>query len=356
MSDFIHLHNHTHYSLQDGACTVDSLIEAAKKNNMQSVALTDHGVMFGIAEFYKKAKKEGIKPIVGMEAYIVTDGSRFDRGKGEENTGRKRTKHYNHLILLAKNMQGYQNLSKLSTLGHTEGFYYKPRIDLELLRQYREGLVCSSACAGGIIAVDLVNNDYDKARETTKIFKEIFEEDFYLEIQDHNMEVEKAVLEGMPKLAKEFGIKLIATNDCHYIEREHSIPHNILLLLSDKNGADYRQLRYGTDQIYFKSADEMKKLFKDYKGAIENTLEVDSKIDLNLDHSGHLFPVFPIPEDSPAKTLDEYFELLANEGLHKKFKEITPEIDERFSFEINTIKQMGFAGYFLIVQDFINSV
>ena len=355
MSDFIHLHNHTHYSLQDGACTVDSLIQAAKKNNMQSVALTDHGVMFGIAEFYKKAKKEGIKPIVGMEAYIVTNGSRFDRGKGEENTGRKRSKHYNHLILLAKNKQGYQNLSKLSTLGHTEGFYYKPRIDLELLRQYREGLVCSSACAGGVIAVDLVNNDYNKARENAKIFKEIFEEDFYLEIQNHNMEVEKAVLEGMPKLAKELGIKLIATNDCHYIEPEHSIPHNILLLLSDKNGTDYRQLRYGTDQIYFKSAEEMKKLFKNYKGAIENTLEIDSKINLNLESPGHLFPVFPIPKDSPAKTIDEYFELLANEGLYKKFKEITPEVSERFNFEINTIKQMGFGGYFLIVQDFINS-
>ena len=355
MSDFIHLHNHTHYSLQDGACTVDSLIQAAKKNNMQSVALTDHGVMFGIAEFYKKAKKEGIKPIVGMEAYIVINGSRFDRGKGEENTGRKRSKHYNHLILLAKNKQGYQNLSKLSTLGHTEGFYYKPRIDLELLRQYREGLVCSSACAGGVIAVDLVNNDYNKARENAKIFKEIFEEDFYLEIQDHNMEVEKAVLEGMPKLAKELGIKLIATNDCHYIEPEHSIPHNILLLLSDKNGTDYRQLRYGTDQIYFKSAEEMKKLFKNYKGAIENTLEIDSKINLNLESPGHLFPVFPIPKDSSAKTIDEYFELLANEGLYKKFKEITPEVNERFNFEINTIKQMGFGGYFLIVQDFINS-
>jgi DNA polymerase-3 subunit alpha len=341
--------------LQDGACTVESLIHAAKENGMQSVALTDHGVMFGIAEFYKKAKKEGIKPIVGMEAYIITEGSRFERGKGEENAGRKKSKHYSHLILLAKNMQGYQNLSKLSTLGHTEGFYYKPRIDMELLRKYRDGLVCSSACAGGVVAVDLVNNDYNKARSTAKMFKEIFEEDFYLEIQDHNMEVEKAVLEGMPKLSRELGIKLIATNDCHYIEREHAIAHNILLLLSDKNGADYRQLRYGTDQIYFKTSEEMKKLFKDYKGAIENTLEVDSKIDLNMDNPGHLFPVFPIPEDSPAKNLDEYFELLAIEGLHNKFNEITQEIDERFKFEINTIKQMGFSGYFLIVQDFINA-
>jgi len=355
MSDFIHLHNHTHYSLQDGACTVDSLVQAAKKNNMKSVALTDHGVMYGIAEFYKKAKKEGIKPIVGMEAYIVSEGSRFDKGKGEESNGRKRSKHYNHLILLAKDKQGYKNLSKLSTLGHTEGFYYKPRIDLELLRKYRDGLICTSACIGGIISPHLINNDYDKAREIAKIYKNIFEEDFYLEIQDHNIEKEKPVLEGMPKLSKELGIKLVATNDCHYIEPDHAIPHNILLLLSDKNGADYRQLRYGTDQVYFKSSDEMVKLFKGYKGAVENTFEIDSKIDLNLDFEGHLFPVFPIPEDSPAKTLEEYFELLAVEGLHKKIKDITSEVEERFNYEIDTIKKMGFAGYFLIVQDFINS-
>ncbi|MCL5031562.1 MAG: DNA polymerase III subunit alpha [Bacteroidetes bacterium] len=361
MSDFVHLHNHTHYSLQDGACTVDGLVQAAKKNNMHAVALTDHGVMYGIAEFYKKAKKEGIKPIIGMEAYVVSEGSRFDKGKSDDansdktGSGKKRSKHYNHLILLAKNQQGYKNLSKLSTLGHTEGFYYKPRIDLELLRKYRDGLICSSACAGGVVATHLVNNNYDKAREVAKTYKEIFEEDFYLEIQDHNMEVEKPVLEGMPRLAKELGIKLLATNDCHYIEPDHAIAHNILLLLSDKNGTDYRQLRYGTDQVYFKSSDEMKKLFKNYKGAIEHSLEIEEKIDVNLDGSGYFFPVFPIPNYSSAKTLEEYLEVLAREGLQNKVKDINPEVEERFNFELETIKQMGFAGYFLIVQDFINS-
>jgi DNA polymerase-3 subunit alpha len=354
MSDFIHLHNHTHYSLQDGACTVEDLVAAAKRNNMHAVALTDHGVMYGIAEFYKKAKKEGIKPIIGMEAYVVSEGSRFDKGK-ENNLGRKRTKHYNHLILLAKNNTGYKNLSKLSTLGHTEGFYYKPRIDLELLRKYNEGLICSSACAGGVVSVHLRNDDYQKAKETAITYQEIFGDDFYLEIQDHNMEVEKPILEGMPKLSKELGIKLVATNDCHYIEKDHSIPHNILLLLADKTGQDYRNLRYGTDQVYFKSQEEMIKIFKGYKGAIENTLEIESKVNLNLEFEGHHFPVFPIPKDSPAKTPDDYFELLANEGLHKRFDKITPEIRERFEFEIATIRDMGFAGYFLIVQDFINS-
>ena len=164
--------------------------------------------------------------------------------------------------MLAKNKEGYKNLSKLSTLAHTEGFYYRPRIDLELLKKYKEGLICTSACAGGIIAPHLINGDYDKARQTAKTFKEIFEDDFYLEIQDHGMDIEKPVLENMPKLANELNIKLVATNDCHYIEPEHAIPHNILLNLSDKNGADYTQLRYGTDQIYFKSAKEMVKLFK----------------------------------------------------------------------------------------------
>ena len=355
MSDFIHLHNHTHYSLQDGACTVDGLIKAAKKHNMKSVAITDHGVMYGAAEFYNKAKKEGIKPILGMEAYIVVEGSRFDRAKAEEVNNKKKSKHYNHLIVLAKNKQGYDNLSRLSTLGHTEGFYYKPRIDLEILKQYREGLICTTACAGGVVSTDLVNGKYEKAREVAKKFKDIFEDDFYLEIQDHGMDVDKPILEGMPKLSKELGIKLVATNDCHYIEHEHAIAHNILLLLSDKNGADYTQLRYGTDQVYFKSSDEMTKIFKKYKGAIEHTLEIEEKVDLKLDIEGYHFPNFPIPKESKAKNLDEYMELLARQGLEKKFKVITPEIEDRFNFEIKTINEMGFPGYFLVVADFINA-
>lgn len=355
MSDFIHLHNHTHYSLQDGACTVKDLVFAAKKNNMKSVAITDHGVMYGAAEFYKTAVIEGIKPIIGMEAYIVREGSRKDRGSKNEATGKRKKKYYNHLILLAKNQTGYKNLSRLSTLGHTEGFYYKPRIDLELLREHSEGLICTSACAGGVVSAHLVNGDYQKAKQTAITYKEIFGDDFYLEIQDHGSEIDKPILEGMPKLSKELGIKLVATNDCHYIEKDHAIPHNILLLLSDKNGADYRELRYGTDQVYFKSSEEMKSLFKNYKGAIENTLEIDEKIDLKFDFNGHHFPQFPIPENSSVKTLEDYFEVLAKEGLEKKKIDVTLEIEERFNFEIKTIKEMGFAGYFLIVQDFINS-
>ncbi len=355
MSDFIHLHNHTHYSLQDGACTVDSLIMAAKKHNMHAVALTDHGVLFGALEFYNKAKKHGIKPIIGMEAYIVTDGNRTDRGKTEELPGKKRAKPYKHLILLAKNKTGFKNLSKLSTIGFTEGYYYKPRIDIETLRAHSDGLICATACIGGIVSVHLRNGDYNKAKETSVTFKEIFGEDFYLEIQDHGMDADKFILEGMPKLSNELGIKMVATNDCHYIEREHAAAHNILLLLSDKEGRDYRQLRYGTDQIYFKSQEEMIKLFKNYDGAIENTLEIDGKINLNLEFEGHHFPQYPLPEDANTKSLDEHFEMLAHDGFRKKFAQPSPEAKERFEFELDTIKKMGFSSYFLIVQDFINS-
>jgi len=356
MGDFVHLHNHSHYSLQDAACTIDGLIEAAVKDNMHALALTDHGVMFGVSEFYKKCKKAGIKPIIGMEAYIVMDGSRFDKGVEKNGFGRKRSKHYNHLVLLAKNEIGYKNLIKLSSLGHTEGFYYKPRIDLELLRERGEGLICTTACPAGPVSSHLVNGDFDKARETALTLKEIFGDDLYLEIQDHGLDIEKPILEGMPKLSEELDIKMIATNDIHYIEHEHSIAHNILLLLSDKSGdANYKQLRYKTDQVYFKTTEEMKQLFSKYKGAIENTLEIEKKINLELDGTRLYYPEFPIPDDSEAKTLDDYFELLARQGLEAKYEKITPEVEDRFNFEVGVIKQMGYSGYFLITQDFINA-
>ena len=355
MSDFVHLHNHSHYSLQDGACTVDGLINATLKNKMHSIALTDHGVMYGASEFYRKSKSLGIKPIIGIEAYIVMDGSRFDRGS-KSGGGRKQSKHYNHLVLLAKDKVGYHNLIKLSTIGHIEGFYYKPRIDLESLKLRKEGLICTSGCLAGPISAHLINGNYRKAQETAITLQEIFGDDFYLEVQDHGLDIDKPILEGMPKLSKELGIKLVATNDIHYLEKEHSIAHNILLQLSDKTGtADYKKLRYKTDQVYFKSADEMKELFKNQKDAINNTLEIEAKTNLCLDFEGHHYPQFPIPHESQAENPDEYFGLLARAGLEKKFRNITPEIEDRFNYEMRVIKDMGFSGYFLVVQDFINA-
>ena len=355
MTDFIHLHNHSHYSLQDAACSVEALVLAAKRHDMHAVALTDHGVMFGVSEFYKKALKEGIKPIIGMEAYIVVDGTRFDRKGDEPDYGIKK-KHYNHLVLLAKNNIGYKNLMKLSTIGHIEGFYYRPRIDFETLQKYSEGLICTTACPAGPISSALINDDYAKARRIAIQLKELFGDDLYLEVQNHGLQIEQPLLDGMPKLARDLNIKLVGTNDIHYIEKEHAIPHNVLLCLGDKTGTvDYKDLRYGTEEIYFKSAEEMKKLFKNFKGAIEHTIEIEEKINVNLKAEGHLFPHFPIPKDSKAKSLDEYFVMLAEEGLQKRFKTITPEIEDRFRYEVRVINEMQYPGYFLVVQDFINA-
>lgn len=358
MPEFVHLHNHSHYSLLDGAATIDDLISAAKRNEMKALALTDHGVMFGIVEFYKKAKKAGIKPILGSEFYIVPKGSRFDKsdqsgnGKGAKRSG------YHHIVLLAKNNTGYHNLVKLSTLGHTEGFYYKPRIDVPLLREYSEGIVCLSACAGGVVAAHLVDGNYDEARNAAITYKEIFGDDFYLEIQNHNYAPEKNVLEGMPRLAKELGLKLIGTNDIHYIEKEHAIPHNVLLKIPDANSTnaqDIDVLRYGTDQIYFKSAAEMHEVFKAFPEAIESTLEVAEKCNVELDLKTNHMPNFPIPPEAGVTTLNEYLEKLVHEGVEKRYPTITVEIKERVRRELDIITSMGYAGYFLIVYDFIRA-
>ena len=358
MPEFVHLHNHSHYSLLDGAATIDDLVNAAVRHNMKALALTDHGVMFGTIEFYKKAKKAGIKPILGSEFYIVTRGSRFDKSEqsGNGRTGKRNV--YHHIVLLAKNNTGYNNLVKLCTLGHTEGFYYKPRIDAELLREYSEGVLCLSACAGGVVAAHLVDGNYDQAKEAALVYKEIFDDDFYLEIQNHNYEPEKNVLEGMPRLAKELGLKLIGTNDIHYIERDHAIPHNVLLKIPDANSTnaqDIDVLRYGTDQIYFKSASEMHEVFKEWPEAIESTLEVAGKCNVELDLKTNHMPKFPIPEDAGVDTLDDYFEKLTLEGIRERYDEITPEIEERVRKELDVIKTMGYAGYFLIVYDFIRA-
>ncbi len=355
MPQFIHLHNHSHYSLLDGAATINALIGAAKRYEMPALALTDHGVMFGAVEFYKKAKKAGIKPILGSELYILTKGSRSERQE-EGGNGRAHKRSYHHIVLLAKNNTGYKNLMKLCTLGHTEGFYYKPRIDVPLLREYAEGLVCLSACAGGIVAAHLVDGNYETAREVALIYKEIFGDDFYLEIQNHNYAPEKNVLEGMPRLARELGIKLIGTNDIHYIEREHAIPHNVMLKIPDANSTnaqDIHVLRYGTDQIYFKSAEEMHRVFADYPEAIESTLEVAEKCNVELDLKKNHMPDFPIPPDAEVDTLDEYFEKLVSEGIERRYEVVTPEIRDRVRLELDVVKRMGYSGYFLIVSDFI---
>ena len=360
MPEFIHLHNHSHFSLLDGAATIDGLVQSAVQNKMPAVALTDHGVMFGAIEFYKTAKKAGVKPILGCEVYIVTKGSRFDKEVNAQSVKEGRGRGiYHHLVLLAKNFSGYQNLIKLVSLGHTEGFYYKPRIDLELLRRYSGGLVALSACPSGVVSYHLVNDNAAEARATAVTFKEIFADDFYLEIQNHSLEKEKPILAGMPKLAKDLGIKLIATNDVHYIKQDHAIAHNVMLLIPDASAAsstDYTQLRYQTDQIYFKSGAQMCELFKDYPQAISSTLEVAEKIEkFSIEPEKSYMPDFPIPPEAGVTTLEDYLDRLSREGLARRYNTITTEIENRLTHELSVIKRMGYAGYFLITQDFINA-
>lgn len=355
MPDYVHLHNHTHYSLLDGALKVDELVNAAVENKMPAVGLTDHGVMFGAIEFYKKAKKAGIKPIIGCEVYIVTKGSRSQKATQVTESGGKRGA-YHHMILIAKNVLGYKNLLKLCSIGHTEGFYYKPRIDAQILRQYREGLIGTSACAGGVVGAQLANGEDKEAYEAAELYKDILGEDFYIEIQNHGIKREATIREKAPKLAKDLGLKLICSNDVHYLRREHSIAHNIMLLIPDSSSTvthDYTQLRYQTDQVYFKSAKEMIDLFKDYPEALSSTMEVVEKCDLELDLKTNHMPRFPIPPDAGVDTLEDYFEKLTREGFARRYTNPAGELTQRLDHEISVIRKMGYAGYFLIVQDFI---
>ncbi len=357
MSQFVHLHNHSHYSLLDGACRIDDMIHAAVEDGMPAVALTDHGVMFGAIEFYKKATKAGIKPIIGMEAYVVTKGSRLEKGLQATETGGKRAV-YNHLVLLAKDETGYRNLIKLCSIGHLEGYYYKPRIDTEVLRKHREGLIALSACMSGVISAHLVSGNDAEAYASAEIYKEIFGDDFYVEIQDHGIEREAIVRQKAPKLAKDLGLKLICTNDVHYLKHEHAIAHNIMLLIPDASSTstpDYTKLRYQTDQAYFKSSKEMSELFADLPEALASTLEVAEKCNLTLNLKQNHMPRFPIPDNAGVATLDEYFEKLVRKGFADRYAVPTEDLQKRLNHEIGVIKQMGYAGYFLIVQDFIQA-
>lgn len=360
MREFIHLHNHSDYSLLDGAASIESLITKTVEYNMPAVALTDHGVMFGAVEFIREAKNAGIKPIIGCEFYVVTNGSRFDKQINSQKlkSGKGRG-IYQHLVLLAKNYKGYKNLIKLTTYGHLEGFYYKPRIDLELLRKYSEGLIALSACQSGVVASHILDDDEESATKSALVFKEIFQDDFYLEIQNHNLEYEKKILEKMPLLAKKLNIKLIATNDIHYIRPADAIAHNVLLLISEvsaNSGVDYKKLKYQTDQLYFKSAEEMCELFKDFPEAIKSTLEVNEKVEnYNIKPNEPLLPNFPLPEDSKTKDHNEYLEELVKTKIHERYEKVTPEIEARIRHELDVIKKMKYSSYFLVVQDFINA-
>ena len=347
-SEFVHLHNHSDYSLLDGAQRIDQLVNTIDDLNMDSVALTEHGNMFSVVPYYKHAKKAGIKPIIGCEIYVAT-GSRFDKYQRSEGGWGN-----NHLILLAQNFDGYKNLMKLVTAGYLEGFYYRPRIDMELLREYSEGLICLSGCLKGEVPEKMLKGDYSGARDTAIEFSEIFEDRYYLEIQNHGIPEEEANIKNMKKLSEDLELPLVCTNDAHYSKKGHWEAHDIHICLgTGKERSDPKRLRYATPEFYFKTQDEMYHLFKEFPQAMENTRKIADSIDLTLPMGESHLPNFPIPESASTDDPDEYLRNLTNSGAENHYGELSPRIQKRIDHELNVIKNMGFAGYFLITADFV---
>jgi len=347
-SEFVHLHNHSDYSLLDGAQRVNQLVNTIDDLNMDSLALTEHGNMFSVVPFYKQAKTTGIKPIIGCETYVAV-GSRHNKksvpGGGWGN---------NHLILLVQNQSGYQNLMKLVTAGYLEGFYYRPRIDMDLLEEYSEGLICLSGCLKGEIPEKMLKGDYKGAKNTALKFSEIFQDRFYLEVQNHGIPEEEINIENMKKLSKELSLPLVCTNDAHYSKREHSEAHDIHICLgTGKERDDPNRLKYATPEFYFKTQDEMYSLFKDVPGAIENTRKIAESIDFEINTGSYHLPNFPIPENENNGDPNEYLKSLVATGVNNLYNDITPELNQQINHELGVIKNMGFAGYFLITADFV---
>ncbi len=349
---FVHLHVHTQYSLLDGAIRIDALLNRAAEFNMDAVAITDHGTMFGTVEFYQKAKSAGIKPIIGCECYVaprtIKDKTVLD------NRG------LTHLVLLARNNEGYRNLCKLVSIAQLEGFYYKPRIDKQILKEYAKGLIGLSACLHGEIAVHLKEGNPDKADAAARFFQSVFgEENFYLEVQDNGMDVQYHVNEGLKDMSSRLSIPMVATNDCHYLDQKDVRAHDVLLCIqTGKTVKDQDRFRFSTDQLYFKSPGEMEKTLGGYPGAISNTTDIANRCDIEFDFSSYHFPNFKV---NGGRSVEEVFEEKAEKGFVKRFdrlKETDPDIDEktyrdRLEYEVSMIKKMGFSGYFLIVADFI---
>jgi DNA polymerase-3 subunit alpha len=347
-SDFIHLHNHTMYSLLDGAIKIPQMLSAAAEMGMRSLAITDHGNLFGAIEFYTQAKKHRIKPIIGIETYIVPHDRTLKRPvPGVPDGGY-------HLILLAKNNKGYKNLIKLSSIGFIEGFYFKPRIDKEILAKHSEGLIALTACLKGEVPNTILAGNEELAEKAVRSYLDIFAaQDFFLEIQDHGMAEEATVRSALKRIAQKFDLGLVASNDCHYLKREHHAAHDALLCIqTGKLVADTDRMHYTTDQLYLKSADQMKELFAGAPDAIENSLKIAERCNLEIELGKNLVPKFPLPEGYNSD--DEYLKYLANKGLAIRYSKVTGGLQERLDYELSVIKQMGYSGYFLIVKDFID--
>ncbi len=345
MADFTHLHVHTQFSILDGASSVDVLIKKAAHLGMDALAITDHGNMFGVLPFVEESKKHSIKPVIGCELYVA-EGSRFEKKGREDRSGF-------HLILLAKNFEGYKNLSRLCSLGYLEGFYYTPRVDKELLKKYSKGLIASSSCKGGEIPSIILEKGPESARAALEEYIDIFKDDFYLELQRHGLPDQETLNRHLTALAEEYNIRVIATNDCHFVDGADAKAHDILICLqTGKDLDDELRMKY-TGQEYLKSPEEMAELFKDIPEAISNTREIVDKVeDYDITTKDIHLPVFPLPEGFSSE--DAYLRHLTYEGAGKLYGEITPEIKERLDSELKVISDMGYPGYFIIVQDVIN--
>ncbi|MDP2934820.1 MAG: DNA polymerase III subunit alpha, partial [bacterium] len=353
---FTHLHVHSHYSLLDGLAKIDELVEKAKEYGMDSLALTDHGVMYGAIEFYRKCMEKDIKPIIGVELY-VSSGSRFNKEAG------KMDRRF-HLIVLAKNETGYRNLIKLVTKSYLEGFYYKPRVDKELLKEYNEGLIALTSCLQGEVPSAIMDNDMAQAKKTALEYEKIFGKgNLYLEIQDHPNSLDQVrTNEGIIKLSREINIPLVATNDVHYLNKEDADVHDVLLCVQTNHTVDEKErMNMTEDDFSLKSPEHMIRAFKNNPEAIENTLKIAAQCNLKIELDKIELPIFPLPEK---ETEDSFLEKLCKEGLLKRFpaslfeekdgEQKMKEINERLNFELQTIKKTGFASYFLIVQDVVN--
>ena len=356
---FTHLHVHTEYSLLDGSSKIKEIVKRAKELGMDSLAITDHGVMYGVIDFYKAAREVGIKPIIGCEIY-VSPSSRFDKESGVSDD------RYYHLVLLAENDTGYHNLMKIVSKGFTEGFYYKPRVDYEVLEQYSEGIIALSACLAGEVARNLAKGNYEGAKESALRYERIFGKgNFFLELQDHGIPTQKTVNAGILRLSKELGIELVATNDIHYIFEEDSVPHDILLCIqTQKKVSDNDRMKYEGGQYYLKTEEEMAALFPYAKEAIENTHKIAMRCNVEIEFGVRKLPRFQVPAEFYKGTDDDieaswnYLLHLCTEGLKKRYasasKEEYEKLKERLDYELSVIKNMGFIDYFLIVWDFIN--
>ena len=342
---FVHLHVHTEYSLLDGACRIDRMFDRLKELGQTAIAITDHGVMYGCVDFYKAAKKAGVKPIIGCEVYVATR-SRFDKVNRIDGS--------NHLVLLCKNETGYKNLIKLVSAGFIEGFYSKPRVDKELLEQHHEGLVCLSACLAGEIPQALLAGDYEKAKAAALYFNDLFGQgNFYIEIQDHGIDAQQQILPLLIRLARETGIPLVATNDAHYLRKEDSKMQSILICIqTGKTVQDADKLEFETDEFYLKSTEEMYDLFSIAPDACENTVKIAEMCNFDFEFGVTKLPYFEAPDGMDNQV---YFEKLCREGLVRRYGDsVTDEMRERLEYEIDVIRRMGYTNYYLIVFDFIN--